>query len=95
MRASQNAGSSTCYCKELNSASTSSLRSGSTMTPKKRQGQDQDPTASTCISANAGPQFITYINSKMEEQSEVLVPHTRVGTSQIPRKGDISPSQKG
>ena len=65
------------------------------MTPKKRQGQDQDPTASTCISANAGPQFITYINSKMEEQSEVLVPHTRVGTSQIPRKGDISPSQKG
>lgn len=72
-----------------------SLRSGSTMTPKTRQGQDQDWTASTWISANTGPQFITYTNSKMEEQSEVLVPHTRVGTSQIPRKGDISPFQKG
>lgn len=40
-----------------------SLRSGSTITPKTRQ--DQDPTASTCTSANTlgFRQFTTYINS--------------------------------
>ena len=48
MTAGQSMGSSTYYYKELNSANNlTSLRSGSSITPKKRQGQDQDPTAST------------------------------------------------
>lgn len=47
MTAGQNMGGSTYYSKELNSANNlTSLRSGPAITPKKRQGQDQDPTAS-------------------------------------------------